>query len=105
MPVSTIILLSTRSPGSLSSPTLLNQSDRSDFVEKSFSSCDCISRAVGKSSVESHVKFDAHSLPARTAFPSCSVNDGFSPNALVPHHVRSCRIRLGSDRPSLAMCL
>ena len=28
--------------------TLLNQSDISDLVEKSFSSCDCISRAVNQ---------------------------------------------------------
>ena len=33
-------------PRNLLQRTLLNQSDISDLVEKSFSSCDCISRAV-----------------------------------------------------------
>ena len=71
---------------SIRMPTLLNQSDISDFTEKSFSNCCCISRA------------------ASLALLSSEENEGFSISARVPHHVRSCRIRRGSGSP-LSMCL
>ena len=66
--------------------TLLNQSEKSDFTEKSFSSCCWISRA------------------ASLAWLSSAENEGFSPKARVPHQVRSCRIRRGSGSP-LSICL
>ena len=66
--------------------TLLNQSENSDFTEKSFSNCCWISRA------------------ASLAWLSSAENEGFSPKARVPHQVRSCRIRRGSGSP-LSMCL
>ncbi len=44
-------------------------------------------------------------VPASLAWLSADENDGFSPKALVPHHVKSCLIRRGSESPFASMCL
>ena len=85
--------------------TLLNQSDISDLVEKSFSSCDCISRAANQCQIVFSVSQGPNIVPANLALLSSDVNDGLSPIARVPHHVKSCFIRRGSESPSLSMCL
>ena len=85
--------------------TLLNQSDISDLVEKSFSSCDCISRAANNCQILFPMSERPKIVPANLALLSSVVNDGLSPIARVPHHVKSCFIRRGSESPSLSMCL
>ena len=84
---------------------LSNQSDRLDFVEKSFNSCDCISLAVETVSWPSLGGRGDSFVPANLALPSPFSNDGLSPNARAPHHIKSCLIRLGSVIPSLSICL
>lgn len=83
----------------------LNQSDISDLSERSLRSSSCITRAVAGQSRAFWPSRDSF-LPANLAlWSSNSFPFNFSPIALVAHHVRSCRIRRGSERPSLSICL